>query len=108
MRDRLHLDPSRAGRILVWAALSGVLLWWVRWGSELVAITSYYRIRRSVPYIWNTFYEELPEVGNSTALDAIYWLAIVVMVAGVLALLWLALAPAPRCHSAILSIQADA
>jgi hypothetical protein len=93
MRDRLHLDPTKTARILVWAALSGMLLWWLRWGSEVVAIYSYYRIRHSVRYIWDQFYEELPEVGNATALDAVYWLAVAVMVAGVLALFWLALAP---------------
>jgi hypothetical protein len=93
MRYRLHFDPPKTARVLVWAALSGLLLWWLRWGSELVEITSYYRIRRSVPYIWNSFHEELPDVGNAQALDAIYWVALAVMVAGILALFWLALAP---------------
>lgn len=93
MPERRLFGLNPMARVLVWAALSGALLVWLRWGSVLVEITYYYRIRRSVPYVWNKFHHGLPDAGSPRALDVLYWSAIIVMIAGVLALLWLALAP---------------
>lgn len=96
MRERLGRSKPRMAQVLVWAALSALFLWYLRWGSEMVAITSYYHIERSVPYIWNSFHEGLPEIGNGTALDIVYWSCIAVAVVGVLALFWLALTPSEK------------
>lgn len=96
MRDRFKPSELLTARVLTWAALSALVLWYLRWGSELVAITSYYHIRRSVPYIWNRFHQGLPEIGNSTALDLVYWSCIAVALIGVLALFWLALTPSDK------------
>ena len=82
-----------AARLLIWLALSAALLGYIRWGSELTAVTSFYFIRRSVPEIWGAFYDGLPEIGNARALDGIYWVSIVTLIIGVLALVWLALTP---------------
>jgi hypothetical protein len=82
-------------RLLVWLALSVALLGYIRWGSELTSVTSFYFIRRSVPEIWGAFYDGLPEIGNARALDAVYWVSIVALIVGVLALVWLALTPEP-------------
>jgi hypothetical protein len=96
MRQRLERNDLLTARVLIWAALSALVLWYVRWGSELVAITPYYHIRRSVPYIWNAFHKGLPDIGNGTALDIVYWTCIAVVVVGVLALFWLALTPSDK------------
>lgn len=80
-------------RVLVWGALSAALLGYLRWGAESTAVTSYYFIVRSVPEIWSRFYEGLPEIGNARLLDAVYWICIGASIAGVLALLWIALDP---------------
>lgn len=93
MKRMPRTDPGSVARFLVWLALSASLLGYMRWGSEITAVTSFYFIRRSVPEIWNAFYRGLPEIGNARALDAMYWGSIVVAVAGVLVLLWLALEP---------------
>ncbi len=69
------------------------LLGYLWWGTERTAVTSFYSIRRSVPDIWGRFHDGLPEIGNARALDAIYWASIVALILGVLALIWLALAP---------------
>jgi len=87
------LDRSFTARLLVWLALSAALFGYIRWGSELTSVTSFYFIRRSVPEIWGAFHEGLPEIGNARALDAIYWASIAGLIVGVLALLWLALEP---------------
>lgn len=91
-------QPSRllTARVLVWAALSALLLWYVHWGSELVSFTSYYHVRRSVPAIWDAFNSGLPEAGNQSLLDIVYWVAIATSVLGVLALLWQTLIPSER------------
>jgi hypothetical protein len=96
MRERFKRNDFLTARVLVWVALSVLLLWYLRWGSELVSITSYYHIRRSVPYIWNAFHEGLPEIGNESALALVYWSCIAVTVIGVLALFWLALTPSEK------------
>jgi hypothetical protein len=96
VRDRFKPGHLLTARVLVWAGLSVLLLWYLRWGSESVSITSYYHIRRSVPYIRNAFHEGLPQIGNETMLDIVYWAAIATSVIGVLALLWLALTPSAR------------
>ncbi|MFT4037364.1 MAG: hypothetical protein QM692_04225 [Thermomicrobiales bacterium] len=96
MRDRFHPSHLLTARIIVWAALSAIFLWYLRWGSETVSITSYYHIRRSVPYIWNAFHDGLPDAGNQTLLDIVYWGAIAASVLGVIALLWLALIPSEK------------
>ena len=95
MKRRLQADRGFIARLLVWAALSAALLGYIRWGSELTAVTSFYFIRRSVPEIWGKFHGGLPEIGNAQALDAVYWISIAALTVGVLALLWLALAPEP-------------
>lgn len=89
-------DRGFVARLLVWLALSASLLGYMRWGTELTSVTSFYFIRRSVPEIWNAFYQGLPDIGNARALDAMYWGSIVVVVSGVLVLLWLALEPEPE------------
>lgn len=91
-RLRNH-DSGFVARLFVWLAMSLALLGYIRWGSELTAVTSFYFIRRSVPEIWDSFHSGLPEIGNPRALDAIYWASIGVLILGVLALLWLALEP---------------
>lgn len=96
MRARFGQSHLQLARLIVWLALSGLLLWYLRWGSEIISITSYYHIRRSVPYIWNTFHTGLPEIGNDAMLDLVYWAAIAVTVLGILALFWLALAPSQK------------
>jgi hypothetical protein len=96
MRRRYERNDLLIARVLIWAALSALLLWYLRWGSELVAVTPYYHIRRSVPYIWNAFHEGLPEIGNETALDGVYWACLAVALIGVLALFWLALTPSEK------------
>ncbi|HET9661579.1 MAG TPA: hypothetical protein VFP05_14685 [Thermomicrobiales bacterium] len=96
MRQRFERNHLLTARVLIWAALSALLLWYLRWGSELVAITPYYHIRRSAPYIWNAFHKGLPDIGNETALDIVYWSSITVVVVGVLALFWLALTPSDK------------
>lgn len=96
MRARVAQSHLFTARVIVWAALSALLLWYVRWGSEIISITAYYHIRRSVPYIWNTFHDGLPEVGTQAFLDVVYWAAIAVTVLGVLALFWLALTPSEK------------
>lgn len=96
MRKRFETTSHLAARVLIWASLSALLLWYVRWGSELVSITSYYHIRRSTPFIWSKFHQGLPEIGNKAALDIVYWGCIGVCVIGVLVLLWLALTPCER------------
>jgi hypothetical protein len=96
MRERFTSNNLLLARVIIWAALSVLLLWYLRWGSELVSVTSYYHIRRSVPYIWNAFHEGLPEIGNETALDIVYWSCLAATVVGVLALFWLALTPSEK------------
>ena len=96
MRERIERNNLLMARVIIWAALSALLLWYLRWGSELVSVTSYYHIRRSVPYIWNAFHKGLPEIGNETALDIVYWACLAVAVVGVLALFWLALMPSHK------------
>jgi hypothetical protein len=96
MRERFKANNLLTARVITWVALSALLLWYLRWGSELVSVTSYYHIRRSVPYIWNAFHEGLPEIGNETALDFVYWACLAVAVVGVLALFWLALTPSDK------------
>lgn len=96
MRERFRLHELPLAQVLVWAALSGSLLYWLRWGSELVAITSYFHIRHSVPYLWNKFHNGLPDIGNERMLDVVYWSCIAVAVVGVLALFWLALTPSEK------------
>jgi hypothetical protein len=91
----LQADRGFIARLLVWAVLSAALLGYIRWGSELTAVTSFFFIRRSVPEIWNSFHEGLPEIGNARALEAVYWTSIAALIVGVLALMWLALAPEP-------------
>ncbi len=88
-------DRAFVARLLVWLALSASLLGYVRWGTELTSVTSFYFIRRSVPEIWGYFHKGLPEIGNSGALDAVYWASIGTVLIGVLAMLWLALEPEP-------------
>jgi len=89
----LQADSVFVARLLVWGALSAALLGYVRWGSELTSVTSFYFIRRSVPEIWGYFHDGLPEIGNGRALDAVYWTSIAAFIVGVLALIWIALAP---------------
>lgn len=96
MRERFAQSHLLIARVVVWGALSALLLWYLRWGSEIISITSYYRIRRSVPSIWSEFHDGLPEAGNQTLLDIVYWAAIAATVLGVLALLWLALLPSEK------------
>ena len=93
MRDRFVPSNLLTARVLVWAGLSVLFLWYLRWGSEIISLTSYYHMRRSVPSIWNAFHSGLPEIGNSTMLDIVYWAAMGASVVGVLALFWLALIP---------------
>lgn len=93
-------DRLLVARLVVWVALSGALLGYIRWGSELTAVTSFYFIRRSVPEIWGYFYDGLPEIGNPRALDAVYWASIGACLIGALALIWLALAPEPPATEA--------
>lgn len=95
MKRRLQADRGFVARLLVWVALSAALLGYIRWGSELTSVTSFFFIRRSVPEIWNSFHDGLPEIGNARALDAVYWSSIAAFIVGVLALLWIALAPEP-------------
>lgn len=80
-------------QVIVWLALSGSLLAYIRWGTERTAVTSFYFVRRSVPGIWGYFLDGLPEIGNARVLDVIFWSAIAALIVGVLALLWLALEP---------------
>jgi hypothetical protein len=91
-----ELNRSLLSRLLAWLALSGALLGYVRWGSELTSVTSFFFIRRSVPEIWGAFHEGLPEIGNAGALDALYWISIAALIVGVLVLFWLALEPEDR------------
>lgn len=100
MRERLQRDHMTVARVVVWAALSLGLLYWLRWGSLSVSITSYYKIRRTVPHIWGTFADDLPSVGSAWALTLVYWSCIVVMIVGVLAMLWLALESDPEVAAA--------
>ncbi len=93
MKSTLPRDRLFVARLLVWLALSAALLGYVRWGTELTSVTSFYFIRRSVPDIWGYFHKGLPEIGNPGALDAVYWVSIGAVLIGVLALLWLALEP---------------
>ena len=95
MTRPLQVDRGFVARLLVWVALSAALLGYIRWGSELTSVTSFYFIRRSVPEIWEYFHDGLPEIGNARALDAVYWTSIVAFIVGALALLWIALAPEP-------------
>lgn len=91
--DQLVGHRSQAVRLIVWTALiSGLSLWLWR-GSAIVALTPYYRIRRSYPEIWDRFHDGLPTVGNPRLLDAVYWASIAVIVVGVPLLLWWALEP---------------
>ena len=96
MRDRFVPTNLLIARLLVWAGLSALFLWYLRWGSEIISLTSYYHMRQSVPYVWDAFHSELPDIGNSTMLDVVYWVAIGTSVVGVLALFWLALVPSAR------------
>jgi hypothetical protein len=96
MRDRFVPSNLLTARVLVWAGLSALFLWYLHWGSEIISITAYYHIRRSVPYIWDSFHSGLPDIGNSTMLDIVYWAALGASVAGVLALFWLALTPSAK------------
>lgn len=96
MRERFKRNDLFYARVVVWAALSVLLLWYLRWGSEVVSITAYFHIRRSTPYIWNAFHGGLPDIGNGTALDVVYWSCLAVTVLGVLALFWLALTPSDK------------
>ncbi len=93
MKLTLPRDRAFVARLLVWLALTVSILGYIRWGSELTSVTSFYFIRRSVPDIWGYFFKGLPEIGNPRALEAVYWGSISVLLVGVLALLWLALAP---------------
>lgn len=103
MKRALDFDRERSGRLLVWLTLSAALLGYIRWGTELTAVTSFYFIRRSVPEIWGYFQVGLPEIGNARALDALYWVSIGTLIIGVLALLWLALEPDDEVAGAVAS-----
>ncbi len=96
MRERIEQHTLLTARVIIWTALSVLLLGYLRWGTELVSITTYYHIRRSVPYIWNSFHSGLPEIGNARALDVVYWACLGGTVLGVLALFWLALIPSDK------------
>lgn len=96
MKRTMTPDRGFIARLLVWLAMSVAFLGYLRWGSEITAVTSYYFIRRSVPEIWGSFHRGLPEIGNARALDAVYWGSIGAVVVGVLAMLWLALEPEPE------------
>ena len=93
MRDGIEPTTMRIARIIVWLGLSAALLSYLRWGTELVSMTAYFKVRRSVPSIWKTFYRGLPDIANGTVLDIVYATALAVVIVGVLALLWLALIP---------------
>lgn len=93
MASALKTGPVKVGRLIVWLALSGSLLAYIRWGTELTAVTSFYSIRRSVPSIWGFFHDGLPEVGNGRVLELVFWSSLVALIGGVLALFWLALEP---------------
>ena len=93
MAKRLDLDHGFVARLLVWLALTAAFLAYIFRGRELTSVTDFYLIRRSVPEIWGFFQDGLPQIGNPELLDAIYWLSIVVVTLGSLALFWFALAP---------------
>lgn len=80
-------------RVVVWSALSVLLLWYLWRGTETVAFSSFYTVRRSVPSIWNTFHASLPQIGNKTLLEIVFAVATATLLLGVLALFWLALIP---------------
>ncbi len=94
MGDASEITRANASRIIVWAALSALLLGYVRWGSEVVSITSFYHVRRSVPSIWRAFRRGLPDVASGTAMNVVYAVSLGILLVGVLALVWLALDPA--------------
>ena len=96
MNPTLPRDQAFVARLLVWLALCVSLLGYIRWGTELTSVTSFYFIRRSVPEIWGYFRKGMPEIGNSGALDAVYWASIGAVLVGVLALIWLAMEPEQR------------
>ena len=90
---RLQSRPVFLVRALLWGALTAALFGYLRFGTELVAMSRYYRVRYSVSSIWNRFYDGLPEVANQQVLDIVFWICVAVLVSGVLALGWMAFDP---------------
>lgn len=93
MRDGIEPARLRTARIIVWVVLGAAFLSYLRWGSELISRTSFFQIRRSVPSIWNSFYQGLPEIANRTLLDVVYSIALATVIVGALTLIWLASVP---------------
>ena len=91
MMQRREIDHRFTARIIVWLAMCIAFLGYIRWGTELTSVTSFYFIRRSVPEIWSYFHDGLPQIGNDRLLDLVYWAGISGFVVGALALFWLAL-----------------
>jgi len=93
------MQPSRRpnnqliSRVAVWSASSALLLWYLWRGTEAIAFSPFYTVRRSVPSIWNTFHTSLPQIGNRTLLEVVFAVATATLLLGVLALYWLALIP---------------
>ncbi len=86
-------DNRLIARVIVWLGLSVLLLWYLWRGTESIAFSSFYHVRRSVPSIWNAFHTSLPKIGNGAMLEIVFAIAVATLLLGVLALFWLALIP---------------
>jgi hypothetical protein len=79
-------------RIVVWAALAAPLVIYVLVVPVRARLDRGVIERHRSSSIWTTMADELPQVAAQSLLVAAFWLGLALFMAGVLVLLWLALA----------------
>jgi hypothetical protein len=73
---------------IVWLVSIGTILVVVFGGSVSGFLGGGQTDRRPIRDVWRAMHDDLPEVGASLFLSFAYWLALAVVLAGVIAILW--------------------